>query len=60
MYNRFFDMTDEQKDLLVESPMDRFECCAHCNGWACPRHDGHPDPCDRCEAGTVMVGEYRA
>jgi hypothetical protein len=61
--NEFFlDMTPEQEDLLVESPMDRYECCEHCRAVNCPRHDGHPDPCERkgCAEGNTMVGEYRA
>ncbi len=58
--NEFFlDQTDEQRDLLVESPMDRYECCAHCRSPRCIRHDGHPEPCpvQPCEAGRKMLGE---
>lgn len=56
----------ENDDLLVESPMFRFECCEHCRTSRCPRHDGHPDPCfldpltgggSECVQGNTMLGE---
>lgn len=58
--NEFFlDMTHGQKELLVESPMFRYECCQHCSWTHKPRHDGHPDACVDvdCEIGHTMVGE---
>lgn len=40
----FWDMTPDQRLVLVETPMDRYECCHHCPH--APRHDGHPDRCE--------------
>lgn len=62
MHPYFLDQTQEQTALLVESPLDRYECCEHCEHRRCPRHDGHVDPCDRsgCEKGLEQLGEYKA
>lgn len=54
-------MTDEQRDLLAESPMDRYECCDHCRGVNCKNHHGHPDPCEikSCVEGKTLMGEFK-
>jgi len=55
----FWDQTPEQADLLVETPLDRYECCLHCPHDA--RHDGHVDACPlgHC-GGHVMTGQTPA